>query len=699
MVAQEHDLGALQGEEDGVGVDAGKMFVNHYTLNEPVLETQQWQAASPTLTPYRIKAFPNRSFTPNGRRVSRTFDFDARANPNLPHGGLASRGRSPPSFQTPGSPTFRPMDNSQSPSFRGSSRGKRSISTAHSRLRSPNQRSLASSPLSRRGSRSLPTLPKYTGYNTCALSSPKVEEKGFSVKDGFGFYGDPAWKKSMDKRMKGFAKERQLREQSRKMKMEQLHITEQQRYRKQRLRFKNQSDEERAREIYFGTHPMKEHERERRQEAERKSQLLRNLSVDKCFDMHALRARRAKELLEQELKDFNDSLPSKETIKAQEMAAYKVGLNIMRLVKARKVGDMATNGAGYSEEKPRDISKQPQGTLTIRVSCQHLPLVPGKPVAKIENMAFGMLKMAKDKEKMKRLKSIIQDQSQRENGAGKQNKTVEDDPFKSHAVKSMGLRGKPPTALAVVYQRSSRRELANYWYKLGTTAKITSASPDFNINFCFTQQSTTVNEVLQGRGRTFDVEQTRHIRVRLYNVDQNGNYKNVLGSLDFDTLAMMDAVEETEKGNQKELNHLKRATEMGGSLKKDTKHSQRMKDLQEKWVQVMFTLDYPDSSEMASKLEEIKSRISLHCQVAKDEELGSIITTDLNPPSEHHAQDCPHNPISVHPDSVADKLNVIDQLYFHKNDEGHFELECNGHDNTAEVCKLHGAKSRSRQAS
>jgi len=381
--------------------------------------------------------------------------------------------------------------------------------------------------------------------------------------------------------------------------------------------------------------------------------LLRVLPVHKCFDKDVLRARRARELTEKELREFHQSLPSKEAIKAQEAAAFRAGLNILRSAKAKKSGNYVRT------LNPRAKS----GKLCIRFSAHNLPKVPDS--SKKEMMSSfmdGIIKVQKSGLALG-FSKMVQRQHDSEASPPQQNPSHNTSSIGVQKVLDvMALGTRAPTVMAKLYQRSSRPNLKNYWYLVGQTGPMTGASPDFNIYFNFINRS--------GEDPMF--------RLRLYDW-QNEQATHVLGSIDFETNTMQEAVEDFIEERLRKLQGLKKEAEALGQAVSAHVGEDRLRRLKDRWVQLMFTVDYPEAPEMATKLEELRTRISLHCKcMGPNDHHGGDSSHNIEAAYEVHAGGCQYEPTSKKTKGAP----VVDgsqdtQLYFEQTEAG-FALKYRG---------------------
>lgn len=528
--------------------------------------------------------------------------------------------------------------------------------------------------------RSLPTLRAHTAPSSEDAKPgfiPRMESQ------------DSEWFKAAEKRMKSFRKENTDIRRSFELKEKYLRESEEQRYKKERIKFQSRDEEFLAREKTFGTHAQKEYERLAKVEASKRAAQLRVLSVDKCFDRSALRARRAREMLETELRDFNQSLPSKEAIKAQEAAAFRAGLSILRATKAKKLGD-----AAMTKEHKR---RQSPSMLCLRLSAHNLFSVPdNRPT--MSNLISGLVELQKT-DSMKGFHNMVKNQHDKESSPPVENPAhVVHDSGKEHVMRAMAFHTRKPRVMCALYQRSMRAELKNYWYLLGQTTCIQGSSPEFNVYFNFVHHKTaglTSGDDPMNHLKSYSVpamhDEGRIVRVRIYDLHEDGTIANVLGSTDVEVSSIQNAVDDVIQNRHYELQRAKSESEkLQVGLLQHLGGAKRLKQLKEKWVQLMFPVEYPESSDMTSKMEDQRVRISLHCRNVNPNEILEVSCLNLVHPYEVHEANCTHNPDGVQADAVSEQLVTHQQLYFIK-EEGKeaFQLETNGADNIKDVLDMY----------
>lgn len=487
-------------------------------------------------------------------------------------------------------------------------------------------------------------------------------------------------------RMRTFRKENNDFRRRHELKDKYLMQAEQKRYVRARIKFPSRREEYLAREKAFGTHAQKEHERKAKVEAGRRAAQLRVLSVDKCFDISALRARRARELMEKELQEFNHSLPSKEAIKAQEAAAFRAGLNILRASKAKKLGD--------SMAKERKRRAPTDSMLCLRLSAHNLPVVPdARPT--MSNLFGGLVQLHKN-DKMKGFSQMVKNQHDKEAAPPVENPAHRvDTENEENVMKAMHFNTRKPRTICAIYQRSMRAELKNYWYLLGKTGLIAGSSPDFNIYFNFVHLASIKSDHMDAM-KTYSAhamhDEGRQIRVRLYDMNEDDTVAHVMGSADFEVSRIQDAVDEVITVRQRDLTNAKHEAErLSVPLLQHMGGDARLKRMKEKWVQLMFPVEYPESSELTAKMEDSRCRISLHCKNLSPTEILDVASVNLEHPYERHVDACEHNPDGIHSEKVAEKLNTVSQLYFEPSDTQNqrFALERTGHEDTQDLLNFY----------
>lgn len=505
--------------------------------------------------------------------------------------------------------------------------------------------------------RSLPSLPAGLTDHVEAVISP-MTKRGMPT----GFY-DPAsvWTKDINRRMHALTKERRHREEERQSKQEEI---------RQAMNNKKSDkvgiakpETEIDREKLFGTFQQKEQEREARLEEIRKAQMLRNVPVDKCFSVEALRARRARELLDKELEEFKSLLPTKEMIKAQEQAAFRHGLLVLRAQKARHAGNQATSLADEEDNPDGKAQPKPQkpnrDSLVIRLATHNLLRVPA--------VSTGLLLNQKLK---KNGIAVVGSQTE-------ESKTKID---AREAVAKFMFSTAVPNVSVELYQRSSFQNLSNHWFRLVSTGVMKSCDADFNELF------------------RVAMEGPRFLRIRVHdmgraNKGDKGDSEtgtldtvlNVLGSADIEIGCLLDIVEQEVEDRKHELLKLTaEAAERGQTLACYAGDAHPNK-LSEPWVQVMFALDYPESSLLHEIMEEVKCRVSLHCKLIKADDVSDAEEEWIQVPSlnENISRTSEYNPEAAEPTTTSD------QLYFHRIPETDMETYSFAHKGQAHMRKMH----------